>query len=59
MAHINKKQVALYLTEEEIKTVSIYADKFGVSRTKLMSRLISEGLKKIANVDRWHDGEQS
>ena len=46
MALLKKKQVALYLTDEQSKQVSLYADKAGVTRTKLMSDLISEGLNR-------------
>ncbi len=49
MAHRYKKQVALYLTEAEIEKISIFAEKYGVSRTRLMSSLIIGGMELIKN----------
>lgn len=51
MAHTNKKQVALYLTDAESRMVSAYAKKMDISRTKLMSSLILGGLSFLSRVD--------
>ena len=48
MAHKNKKQVALYLTEDEIEKVSKYSELYGISKQQLLRNLISTGLDEIS-----------
>ena len=48
MAHANRKRVALYLTDEEISKISMYADEIGVSKQQLLANLINTGLDDLA-----------
>ena len=53
MAHANKKQVALYVTEEENSKITEYAEKIGISRQKLMSNFINAGLDDLAIMNKY------
>lgn len=53
MAHANKKQIALYVTEEENEKITEYADKIGISRQKLLSNFINAGLDDLAIMNKF------
>ena len=53
MDTLKKKQVALYLTEEENEKISIYSKKIGVTRQQLMSNLINTGLDELKAMEKY------
>ena len=53
MAHANKKQIALYVTDEEHEKITQYADKIGISRQKLLSNFVNAGLEDLAVMDKF------
>jgi hypothetical protein len=53
MAHANKKQVALYLTDEENEKITKYADKIGISRQKLLANMVNAGLDDLAMMEKY------
>jgi hypothetical protein len=52
MAHKDRKQVALYLTEEEDRQITMYAKEIGISKQQLLSNLIGTSLDDLALLKR-------
>ena len=53
MAHSNKKQIALYVTDEQHEKIINYADKIGISRQKLLSNFVDSALDDLAVLDKF------
>lgn len=53
MAHANRKQIALYVTDEEHEKITKYAEKIGISRQKLLSNMINTSLDELDAMDRY------
>ncbi|SDE61468.1 hypothetical protein [Desulfuromonas thiophila] len=52
MAHAKKKQIALYVTDEQHEKISKYADKIGISKQKLLENILSNGLDDLAILEK-------
>ena len=53
MTQEKKKQVALYLTDAQNDTITEYANKVGVTRQKLMSNMIDNGIDELKAMERY------
>ena len=53
MTQEKKKQVALYLTENENEKISMYSEKIGITRQQLMSNLINTGLDELKAMEKY------
>ena len=47
MAHANKKQISLFLTDEELEKLNKYSKEIGISRQKLLENLLGIGLDEL------------
>lgn len=52
MAHAKKKQIALYVTDEQHEKIVKYADKIGISRQKLLENILTNGLDDLAILEK-------
>ncbi len=52
MAHADRKQFTIYLTEEQNEKITKYAKKIDVSKQKMMSNLLDIGLDEVAALNR-------
>jgi cell division protein ZapA (FtsZ GTPase activity inhibitor) len=52
MAHANRKQFTIYLTDEQNEKITKYAKKMDVSKQRLMSNLIDIGLDEVATLNK-------
>lgn len=51
MAHANKKHIPIYVTEDEHRQIIEHSEKLGLSRQKLLSRILNHGLARLAAGD--------
>ncbi len=48
MAHADRKQFSIYLTDEQNEKITKYSKKLNVSKQKMMSNLLDIGLDEVA-----------
>lgn len=52
MAHLERKMVPLYLTEQEKYQLDLYADILGLSRQKVLEAIISSSFDDLDTMDK-------
>ncbi len=52
MAHADRKQFSIYLTDEQNEKITKYAKKLDISKQRMMSNLLDIGLEDVAVLDK-------
>jgi hypothetical protein len=52
MAHLERKMVPLYLTDQEKEQLDLYAEKLGISRQKLLEGVILSSIEDLEVMDK-------
>ena len=52
MAHLERKMVPLYLTEQEKYQLDLYADILGISRQKVLEAIITSSFEDLDTMDK-------
>ena len=53
MAHANRKQISLFVTEEELEKLNKYSKEIGISRQKLLENLLGIGFDELEAIKKY------
>jgi len=53
MAHANRKQISLFVTEEELEKLNKYSKEIGISRQKLLENLLGIGFDELEAIRKY------
>ena len=53
MAHANRKQISLFVTDDELEKLGRYSKKIGISRQKLLENILAGGLEDLGSLEKY------